>query len=57
MGEHWRKPFPKPPVRKTPTAIAEVTALIRGIFHVEWLPFDETRSAFRRRFAGAKRKD
>ncbi len=54
MG-HWRTPFPpKKPVRETPSVIAEVTALFRGIFNVEWLPFDETRASFRRRFAGGK---
>jgi hypothetical protein len=55
MGEHWRKPHPKRSVRERPSAIAEVAALLRGIFHVEWLPFDETRAAVRRRFAGHKK--
>ncbi len=54
MGEHWRKPHPKPPVRERPSPLVEVAMLIRSIFHVDWLPFDETRSTFRRRFAGNK---
>lgn len=57
MG-HWREPFPPKPEAtkpKKPSVIAEVTALFRSIFHVEWLPFDETRAAFRRRFTGVRR--
>lgn len=57
MGEHWRKPFPPkhdvaPKVR--PSVIEELAALIRSTFHVDWLPFDETRATFRRRFAGGR---